>query len=199
MTGLSETLPWASRATLSLAESERDLVVRARAGDETAFAQLVHHYTPKLYRVVRRMTADDMLAEDILQETFLRFWLALPRYRNDGPLFPYLVTIAANLARDRWRRDRRWHDQNPDEVPAFQADLQPTPEEWMERQEVLEALARAVEHLPPIYRAVIALRYDAGLTYEEIAAVLDLPLNTVRVRLHRAKARLRTLLEEQMK
>lgn len=106
MTDLSETLPWAGSSTSAIAESEYDLVARARSGDEAAFAQLVHRHTPKLYRVVRRMTANDMTAEDILQETFLRFWQALPRYRNDGPLFPYLVTIAANLARDHWRRER---------------------------------------------------------------------------------------------
>lgn len=180
-------------------ENEQTLVAAARAGDEAAFEALLRHHTPALYRVVRRMTADEMETEAILQETFFRFWQALPRYQDDRPLFPYLVTIAANLARDRWRRSRRLSDAALDEIPEVDDKAADLPEAWLLRQETLAALAAAVEELPPPYRAVIALRYDAEMRYEDIAAALDLPLNTVRTHLRRAKAHLRAAIEEKLK
>lgn len=178
---------------------EQQLITRARSGDEMAFEALLRHYTPALYRVVRRMTADDMETEAILQETFFRFWQTLPRYRNDRPLFPYLVTIAANLARDRWRRARHLSEASLEEIPAAEEKATELPEARLLNEETLVALAAAVEALPPPYRAVIALRYEAGMSYQEIAAALDLPLNTVRTHLHRAKAHLRATLEEKFK
>lgn len=174
---------------MSLPQSEeRQLIERARRGDDQAFGQLITHYTPQLFRVIRRVLDDTGEAESVVQEAFLRVWQALPRYRADRPLFPYLATVAMNLVRDRWRRDR-WLDFGgldgvSEELPASQ----PGPEEVTEESETLRALAQAVTSLPEGYRTVIALRYDAGLTYQQIAEALDLPLNTVRTHLRRAKA-----------
>ncbi len=175
--------------------AERDLIRRARDGDESAFEQLVAAFTPGLFRVVRRMTADTGSAEAILQETFWRIWQNLPRYDEGRPFFPYLVTIAVNLIRDAWRKDRRIDPaelERATELPAGQ----PSPETQVEDAELYRRLARAVEELPAPYRSVIALRYDADLSYESIASALDLPLNTVRTLLHRAKAALRAKMEE---
>jgi RNA polymerase sigma-70 factor (ECF subfamily) len=141
------------------------------------------------------MTSDTDEAEAILQETFWRIWKALPRYQEDRRFFPYLATVATNLVRDSWRKDR-WR--LPDEYEALAdqfPDNLPTPETQLETAERLQALAKAVADLPPAYRAVIALRYDAGLSYEEVATALGLPLNTVRTHLRRAKAVLRQELE----
>lgn len=182
--------------TSTLTEEDAALVDAIRRGDEAAFEQLVHRHTPMLYRVVRRMTADDLEAEDILQETFFRFWQKLAGYRNDRPLFPFLVTIAANLARDRWRRDGRLRAELPEEQETTQEVANPLPEDSLLHAETLQALAAAVERLPAPYRAVIALRYDAEMDYQDIAAALGLPVNTVRTHLRRAKARLRRVLEE---
>lgn len=178
---------------------ERRLVALAQTGDNAAFEALVYRYTAALYRVVRRMVGDDGEAENIVQEAFLRVWMNLSRYRNDRPFFPYLVTVAANLVRDRWRREQRLRE---DELEAL-ADLLPDPgdlpDRLMENAETLRLLAEAVARLPEPYRAVIALRYDAGFSYEEIAVALGLPLNTVRTHLHRAKAQLRRQLEEHVR
>lgn len=174
---------------VSLSQSEeRQLIERARRGDDQAFGQLVTYYTPQLYRVIRRVLDDTGEAESVVQEAFLRVWQALPRYREDRPFFPYLATAAMNLVRDRWRRDR-WLDFGgldgaSEELPASG----PGPEELAEQTETLQALAQAVAGLPEGYRTVIALRYDAGLAYQQIAEALDLPLNTVRTHLRRAKA-----------
>ena len=175
--------------------AEQSLIRKARAGDEISFEKLVNAFTPDLFRVVRRMTEDVKEAEAVIQETFWRVWQALSRYREDRRFFPYLVTIAANLMRDTWRKERRNFPDELDEIVDLPDDL-PTPETQIEEMEHLQALANAVETLPVLYRAAIALRYDGGLSYEELAAALDLPLNTVRTHLRRAKLLLRERLEE---
>jgi RNA polymerase sigma-70 factor, ECF subfamily len=177
--------------------NERDLVERARAHDEAAFAALVDLYAAPLYRIVHRMLADDMEAEGIAQETFWRFWRVLPRYRSEQPLLPYLATIASNLARDRHRRDRRIEDAAVEDVLESSALEEDSGlEQWMEDEATLKKLAELVRDLPLAYRTVVALRYEAGMSYEQLAAALSLPLNTVRTHLRRAKQILRQRLEE---
>ncbi len=177
--------------------NEQELLERARDHDEPAFAAIVDLYTPVLFRIVRRMVPDTMEAESIVQEAFWRFWQALPRYSADRPLLPYLATIASNLARDRFRRDRRLEDVAVEDVlhgQVAEADLDL--EGLADDEQTLRRLAQAVQALPFAYRAVIALRYEAGMSYDQIAAVLSLPLNTVRTHLRRAREQLRRTLEE---
>jgi RNA polymerase sigma-70 factor (ECF subfamily) len=177
--------------------NEIELIERARARDEQAFQALVEAYTPAVYRIVRRMVLDTQEAESIVQETFWRFWQRLQAYKTDAPLLPYLATIAANLARDRFRRERWLDDSGLDEDADRRFASDAVLEDEYEQDRILERLSAAVESLPPGYRAVISLRYDAGMTYEEMAAALSLPLNTVRTHLRRAKHRLRELLNEE--
>jgi RNA polymerase sigma-70 factor, ECF subfamily len=147
--------------------------------------------------VVHRMLPDRMEAEAIVQETFWRLWQNLPAYSEDGPLLPYLATIASNLARDRFRRERRLEDMAAEELLEDRSqDAGRALERSVEEQHTLERLAECVRGLPFDYRSVIALRYDAGMTYEQIATALALPVNTVRTHLRRAKDLLRRRLEE---
>src|SRR3990172_2134818 len=176
-------------------QHERELIRRSRLGDEQAFSQLVSQNAPSLYRVVRRMASDISEAEAIVQEAFFRAWKSLPGYVEDRPFFPYLVTIAVNLGRDQWRKSRFVDFTGLEPVVESLPATEPTPETQMEETEQLQALAEAVAGLPIAYRAVIALRYDAGMDYREIAEMLGLPVNTVRTHLHRAKAYLRQKLE----
>lgn len=176
--------------------TDNALVRRAWAGDDQAFAQLVARHTPALYRVVRRMTSDSDEAEALVQETFLRVWKNLARYKGDRPFFPYLVTIALNLGRDQWRKYRRLDFGGLEPLAESFPDPSPSPETQAEESQLREGLAQAIVDLPPSYRIVIALRYDAGLSYWEIAESLELPINTVRTHLRRAKAHLRKILNE---
>ncbi len=176
--------------------NEHDQLERARQRDESAFAALVDTYTPMVYRVVRRMVTDHMEAESIVQETFWRFWNLLPRYDADRPLLPYLVTIASNLARDHYRREHWIEDVDADDLPESRRSDDFDFEQRLDHKQALESLAEAVESLPFAYRAVVSLRYDAEMSYEDIAATLALPLNTVRTHLRRAKQVLREKLEE---
>ncbi len=176
---------------------ERELLERARQHNEPAFAALVQRYTPTVFRIVRRMMADRMEAESVVQETFWRFWQILPRYDAERPLLPYLATIASNLARDHHRRQGKLEDIAAEDVLESQAEAR---DEDLERkiddERVLERLAEFVQALPFPYRAVISLRYEAEMSYEQIAEALSLPINTVRTHLSRAKRILRGRLEE---
>jgi RNA polymerase sigma-70 factor (ECF subfamily) len=174
---------------------EVEWVRKAQAGDAGAFDRLVEMYTPRLYQVVRRFASDRGEAEAIVQEAWLRAWRALPRTVEDRPLGPWLVRIAVNVARDIWRKKKPLDFADTGGEEDFLEDDRPGPEERMSQKEAIERLVRGVERLRPEYRMVIALRYDAGLSYQEIASALNLPLNTVRTHLHRAKTMLRHWLE----
>ncbi len=171
------------------------LVRRAQAGDQEAFDQLVELHTPHLYRVVRRMASDRSEAEAVVQEAWLRAWKARMSLPPESEVFPWLARIAVNVARDVWRKHRPldFSDTSQDELEA--PGEEPGPETQVEATQELEWLKRAVADLKPEQRTVIALRYDAGMAYEDIARTLGLPVNTVRTHLHRAKAALRATRE----
>jgi RNA polymerase sigma-70 factor (ECF subfamily) len=184
-------------------ETDLQLLEHTRSGDTSAFSVLVERYSSDLFRVIRRMASDSSEAEAIVQESFLRVWQILRSpYRKEPdwkrPFFPYLVTIAMNLARDRWRKERFLDFSTLDAVQEVLPSPEPDPEVLVEKHETLEALAEAVTKLPSAYRAVIALRYEAGLSYQEMAEMLELPINTVRTHLRRAKDRLREVLAGQI-
>ena len=172
-----------------------DLLRRSQAGDAGAFDELIRRLTPRLFRIIRRMASDAAEAEALVQETWVRAWRGLPGWRGDGEPIAWLAAIAVNLARDRWRK----------KAPVDFADLGAGavnleddavgPEDAAKSQETLVRLAQGVQGLRPEQRAAIALRYEAGLSYEEVAAAMRIPVNTVRTHLHRAKAVLRQWME----
>lgn len=176
-------------------EQEQELVERARLGDEQAFEELILAYTAPLYRAIVRMTGDAQEAESVVQESFWRAWRFLGRYHNDRPFFPFLVTIALNIQRDRWRAGRRLDERALEEGEEI-TDPVSAPELLIENDEQRRALVTAIQRLPAAYRAVIALRYETEMSYEEIAEALNLPINTVRTHLSRAKILLRKAMKE---
>ncbi|GAP15563.1 RNA polymerase sigma factor, sigma-70 family [Longilinea arvoryzae] len=182
--------------SLSLA-AEQELIHRAQWGDDLAFEELIEANSPRLFRTIRRLCQDDGEAEAVLQETFWRVWRNLAHYHDDRPLFPYLVTIAVNQLRDSWRTQRWLDDTGLDESADQIAQDAPSPEGQLLALQDREQLARALQQLTPAYRAVIVLRYQADMSYEEIASALKLPVNTVRVHLHRAKTLLRQSMENE--
>ncbi len=172
-----------------------DLLRRSQAGDAGAFDDLIRRLTPRLFRIIRRMASDAAEAEALVQETWVRAWRGLPGWRGDGEPIAWLAAIAVNLARDRWRK----------KAPVDFADLGAGavnleddavgPEDAAELQETLMRLAQGVQGLRAEQRVAIALRFEAGLSYEEVAAAMRIPVNTVRTHLHRAKTVLRQWME----
>lgn len=179
--------------------SDEALVAQHLRGDDQAFAALVARYTAPIFNLAFRLTDDRAEAENATQETFLRAYSALPRSRTDLAFKPWLFQIAVNLCRDLARKKRpaafadlaQEDESSPEEAIE---DETPLPLAQVEGRELEAALTRAVADLPEIYRAVVTLRYTEELSYEEIAAVLQLPVNTVRTHLFRAKAMLRKAL-----
>jgi len=181
-------------------QSDEELVRLHLRGDGEAFRELVQRYTGALYNLAYRYTADRMAAEDITQETFLRVYQALPRSRLDLPFKPWLFRIAVNLCRDGAAKKRplafaQLGDED-DFLGESIPDEDPLPLERVEAEELEEMLRQAVAELRPPYRVAITLRYTEGLSYQEMADVLDIPLNTVRTHLLRAKQRLRQALAQ---
>jgi RNA polymerase sigma-70 factor (ECF subfamily) len=173
-----------------------ELVARLRAGEPQAFAELVKRHTRAIYNVAYRFTNDAPEAENLTQETFLRAWNSLPRLALDKPLKPYFIRIAINLCHD-------WAEQHQVRVVPLEieneenfSDDASDPLRAVSDQELREGVRAKLNALPPLYRTVIALRYNEEMSYEEMAAALDLPLNTVRTHLHRAKMKLREMLEQ---
>lgn len=187
---------------------DEELVVLHLTGDTEAFNAIIRRYTPRIYNLIQRNIALAAEAENLTQETFLRALRALPRFRghNDLSLGPWLFRIAINLCRD-WGRTRKTipfaqfaTDGDSDEsLVEGVPDEEPGALEMLEQEELRDTLREAVMALPEKYRVPITLYYNEGLTYEEIAAVLNLPINTVRTHLLRGKERLRHVLIEYFK
>ena len=189
---------------------DEELVSRHLRGDRSAFRHLVERYTRSIYNLAYRFTGDWAEAENITQDTFLRVYRALPNSRLDLPFRPWVFRIATNLCRD-WAKKRRpvlfsalaRGGDDLDEHSTFTyeeiSDDRPLPLEKIEDAEMAEMVRQAVMELPEHYRIAITLRYTEELSYQEIADVLDLPLNTVRTHLFRAKGLLRQVLERRLR
>jgi RNA polymerase sigma-70 factor (ECF subfamily) len=181
---------------IAVQETDQDIAVRFLAGDSQAFGELVARYTSAVFNLAYRYTQNRGEAENITQETFLRAWQALPRLSLDRSLKPYLLRIAVNLCHT-WAE--KHHAARTVDLDGEEENLATGADDVLDRMteaELRDRLNVAIDQLPPLYRTAVTLRYTEELSYEEIALTLNLPLNTVRTHLRRAKARLRELLED---
>lgn len=162
--------------------------------DSEAFAQLVDRYKNPMVNYLARLTGCRDRAEDFAQETFVRFYQGLERYREEGNLMAYLFRIATNLVRSDERRKRRWHLLRPlfagPQAPA----VGQGPQEHLLASEEQAQVVRALANLDLTYRAPLVLREIEGRSYLEIAEVLGVSEGTVKSRLHRG----RRLLKEKL-
>jgi RNA polymerase sigma-70 factor (ECF subfamily) len=171
-------------------EYEHEWIVCAQAGDQAAFGRLVERYQRLVVSVAYHHGLDLAAAQDAAQETFVKAWLALPRYRESaGSLRGWLCRIAINTARDAQRRERPTEALNEETL-----DGEGGPEAAAEKHLQRQAVRRALDQLPAASRAALVLREYEGLSYAEIASALDVPLGTVMSRLNYARHRLREIL-----
>jgi RNA polymerase sigma-70 factor (ECF subfamily) len=180
------------------AGEEAALVRSAQGGDQAAFTQIVRAYQRTIYRVAYGLTRNPDDADDLAQETFVRAYQALGRFRADEPLLPWLARIATNLAFSLFRRRRRRPETSIE--PLTEAGVQwagnDDPVQNTERNERDRRVQIAFEMLTEEHQAVLALRVVQNLSYQEIARTLRVPPGTVMSRLSRARAELRKRLEE---
>jgi RNA polymerase sigma-70 factor (ECF subfamily) len=170
-------------------EEER-LIRAAQKGDRPAFAVLVEHYWDRLYRWLYRMTHDRHTAEDLTQETFLKAFAGLNRFQAGTNFAAWLFRIAHNNFANGRRAKVRQREPLPDDLAAKDGD----PVEEAQSREALRDLARAVDRVPAEFRAALLLRVEQGLSFREIAEVLDLTEETARWRVFKARQKLLSLL-----
>jgi RNA polymerase sigma-70 factor (ECF subfamily) len=178
--------------------SDDELVSRARGGDLDAFAELVERHRAVVRRVARRI-AGPSEADDVTQDAFLRAYHRLDGYRGEGAFRAWLLQIANNAALTALGRRRPEPVGLDPSEPAAAAERPAsggpkTPAERLEESERRERIELKLRGLRPEHRAVLVLRDVEGLSYEEIAAVTDSPLGSVKGRLHRARGELIELL-----
>ena len=173
---------------------ESTLIEMAQGGDRQAFSQLVSSHRQGVVNVVYRMCGDPNLAEDMAQEAFLRAWQKLPDYQPKAPFRYWVYRIATNAALDVLRRQRDTLDVDELQVAADAPDLEERSASTARNQQVKEA----VKALPAASRMVLVLREYEGLSYQEIADTLDIPIGTVMSRLSYARGKLRQMLAAQL-
>ena len=172
-----------------------EFVSRLRAGDRRAFEELVRIQQHRVYGLALRMLGNPAEAQDVAQEAFLRAHRGLAEFRGEARLSTWLYAIVSHLCLSRLASSERRLTRDGEETLSRIADARPGPDQALEQGELEEALHRAIGELPEERRIVVVLRDVEGLAYEEIAEVLDLPLGTVRSRLHRARLDLKEKLE----
>lgn len=170
------------------------LVESLRRGEPEAFERFVLAYQHRVFSIALRMLGDRGEAEEVAQEVFLRVHRSIRGFRGDAKLSTWLYAIASRLCLNRLKSPSRTG--RAGEAALMQmADARPNPGAILDASEAEAALHRAIAALDDEQRIVVVLRDLHGLAYEEIAAALELPLNTVRSRLHRARMALRQRLE----
>jgi len=192
---------------MSETDSDSKLVEMVQRGDQEAFNLLVLKYQHRILKLVNRYVRDPSEAEDIAQETFIKAYKALPTFRGDSAFYTWLYRIAANTAKNvlvssrRRMVDYNLDMQDPEDYAA-QALLKEgdTPEGMLLTEEIRKTVTETMHQLPDDLREAITLRELEGLSYEEIAEVMDCPVGTVRSRIFRAREaidrKLRPLLDE---
>jgi len=172
------------------AVGEARLVVQALAGSQSAFEQIVARYQRPVISLIARITGDSALAEDLAQESFVKAFRSLAAFDATRRFSPWLFRIAHNTAIDAMRRPRPPLASTDAAIDA-QAPPEPDP---VERRELGQALTAALAALRPDQRTAIVLRYENGLSFDEIGTVLGVPEVTARSHVHRGRKALAGLL-----
>lgn len=188
------------------------LVERTLAGDQRAFELLVIKYQRRIQRLIGRMVRDVDLVEDIAQDTFLRAYRALHQFRGDAQFYTWLYRIAVNTAKKALMEMKNNRvvsesslrgsgDDDETSAPGNEPTTDETPESVLAAKEIGAVVNAAMAALPEDLRQAVTLREIEGLSYDEIAAVMNCPIGTVRSRIYRAReaisARVRPMLEHQ--
>jgi RNA polymerase sigma-70 factor, ECF subfamily len=186
-------------AVMSAETSDLALVQRVQKGDRAAFDLLVLKYQHKVVKLVMRYVRSQADAEDIAQDAFIKAYRALPQFRGDSAFYTWLYRIAINTAKNalasrqrspiEYDLDRRGPDGDADAPYDLQSRMKDsaTPEALAMTEEIRSTVNAAIQSLPEDLRTAIVLRELDGLSYEEIAAMMECPVGTVRSRIFRAR------------
>jgi RNA polymerase sigma-70 factor (ECF subfamily) len=172
---------------------EQGLIERCRTGDDSAFSELVDRYKDLVYGLVYRLSADRASADDLAQDVFLKVHRGLPYFRGEARLSTWIYRIVQNVCSQARARRRPEVSLEPREG---QRAIEPgAADQAFADVELRDRLDKAISQLPEQYQLLIAAHYLKGVQYEALAEALNMPLGTVKTHLHRAKRRLRELMD----
>jgi len=181
-------------------KSDAQLVHEVKEGRQEAFDQLVLRHQRRIYAIVFRMTENHHDADDLAQETFLAAYRARERFDERQSFVAFVSRIAINLSINHLRRRKRWlkirFAKKEETEQRLCSALYYNPQHELEHRELLEKIAQALKNLPPHQKAVLVLKVYQEMSYEDIAAILNISKGTVMSRLHRARQHLRDQLKD---
>ncbi|WP_420888784.1 RNA polymerase sigma factor SigW [Cohnella candidum] len=190
---------------MTLKPMDTRLAKLARKGDQRAFAEIVSLYKDKLFHLAYRMTGNRQEAEDVVQDTFLRVFKNLERYDENQKFSTWIYRIATNLCIDRLRKRRSVYSLDAESSDhegldgyAMLPSDDRTPESELLLSETQRVIHQAMETLPAKYKSVMVLRYLQDMSLQEISEVLDMPVTTIKTRVHRGREFLRKKLENKL-
>jgi RNA polymerase sigma-70 factor (ECF subfamily) len=178
------------------------LIERCKKGDQAAYSQLLRKYQNSVYNLCRKMVRNPEEARDLTQEAFVKTFATLDRFNPVYAFSSWLYKITANLCIDHIRKQRMKmlsidepFEGDEGAISRQLEDRKQRPDEMSENSEVRSAIQAAIDRLPEHYRVILIMRHQEQLSYEEIAQALDIPLGTVKARIHRAREGLKALLQ----
>ena len=176
--------------------SDRDLIDAVLDGSEAAFGELVDRYKDRVFRLLGRYCRDSIECEDLAQEVFLKVFRKLHTFNHESQFFTWLYRITANAATDHLSRASSRRLRLVEDTGVFEraAEAYESPTAPLEQQELAQVTREIVASLPEKFRTILVLREFEGLSYTDIAAVLDIQLGTVESRLFRARQRFKDAL-----
>ena len=190
---------------MTAVETDQQLVARVQTGDSRAFDLLVLKYQHKIFSLIGRYVHDADVVQDVAQEAFIKAYRALPKFRGDSQFYTWLYRIAVNTAKNHLvSRSRRPPGSDVDvedaeyyEGGAALRDIE-TPENALFGAELKQVVEAAISDLPDDLRTAVTLREFDGLSYEDIADIMDCPVGTVRSRIFRAREAIDNKVREQV-
>jgi RNA polymerase sigma-70 factor (ECF subfamily) len=196
------------RVPLSEDRNEAQFIARLVARDEGAFNELVLTYERRVYGLVFRMLGRRDEAEDLAQEVFVQVFKAIDQFRGESKLSTWIYRIAVNLCKNRTKYNARRHAGEQDDIDAMAERVPMTaaraatvgdvsrPDELVEGMQLEEIVKRSIQRLEPEFREALILADVEDMPYEEIAQIMNVPVGTVKSRIHRARAQLKALVEK---
>ena len=191
---------------MSQNESDQRLVARVQRGDRRAFDALVIKYQSRIATLIGRFVRDTDEVMDVTQETFIKAYRAIGSFRGDAQFYTWLYRIASNTAKNYLvAKSRRppdtdlWVGEGDPGERSVEIESIEEPQGFHERDQLLEALSGGLENLPEELKVALVLREFDGLTYEEIAEVMECPVGTVRSRIFRAREALEKIIDREDK